>query len=473
MGYDPIFKAQPGPAAIQPAPSSNQSLTPTLTTPTSTANSAVFPSISHGYNAAGTGGYAPALSAGASSPGSSVEPYDYSAAIDPALEAAGAAPLTAAMTAAPTSYGGTQGFRPDLKGTLEDGSPYGVTASETHNQTGGATPIPATMAHHPDPFPYETGMFPAPLAHMGFPAKRIKIDDLFSVGGTVPPSDEHGPGLTPELLDDIKTIYLSTYAPAIDQLLDTKWFATTRGLSSLLGDAHVCETFASFLDRARLAFPDEDEHSHQITQSLEMALVWSLMGLCRTAAAGGVVDERLGTNGTTTTEVSPEDLIEAVDRMNVVEALLSAGVFDANPTRIQEADAGPHATVKVRESLFWRLMGEFVVSSTEEARGQTAKGTDEMLQAVRSMLDSRENRDIIYSMAIVRHVSRQQGEGHDDAGQDVEEGDHNDDEHDRGNQLLVARTFIEREMDMAGNVVFQRVCGMAVKSWEVLSSKRS
>ena len=84
MGYDPIFKAQPGPAAIQPAPSSAPSMQPT------SATASPYPPPPQGYMPAVTQPYAPSLTAGAASPGSSVEPYDYTAAIDPALEGAGA-----------------------------------------------------------------------------------------------------------------------------------------------------------------------------------------------------------------------------------------------------------------------------------------------------------------------------------------------------------------------------------------------
>ena len=42
---------------------------------------------------AGSQPYAPSLTAGATSPDSSVEPYDYSAAIDPALEGTGASQM--------------------------------------------------------------------------------------------------------------------------------------------------------------------------------------------------------------------------------------------------------------------------------------------------------------------------------------------------------------------------------------------
>lgn len=81
----------------------------------------------------------PPLSAGVSSPSSSVEQYEYAAAIDPALETTGPNQLNVAVA----SYDGAQAFRQDLKGGLEDTGPYSPTASDSHNQKGGTFPIPA------------------------------------------------------------------------------------------------------------------------------------------------------------------------------------------------------------------------------------------------------------------------------------------------------------------------------------------
>ena len=89
-------------------------------------SSAAYPPGGYVPNVAGQ--YPPALSATASSPASSAEPYDYSSAIDPALETAGAMPATA--------YDGAPGTRPDLKRGLESGSPYSPNTSEAHHTRG-------------------------------------------------------------------------------------------------------------------------------------------------------------------------------------------------------------------------------------------------------------------------------------------------------------------------------------------------
>ena len=83
LGYDPIFKSQPGPPAIQPAPSSAPAMQAT------SATSSPYPPPPQGYVPASSQAYAPILSTGPSSPASSSEPFDYAAAIDPALDGSG------------------------------------------------------------------------------------------------------------------------------------------------------------------------------------------------------------------------------------------------------------------------------------------------------------------------------------------------------------------------------------------------
>ena len=109
LGYDPIFKSQPGPPSIQPALGATTSMQPNST------NSSPYPPPPQGYVPAGTQGYGPA---GTGSENSAVEPYDYSAAIDPALE------------------GGATAHMQNSKGNIGTGSPYPPNASDQHGHRG-------------------------------------------------------------------------------------------------------------------------------------------------------------------------------------------------------------------------------------------------------------------------------------------------------------------------------------------------
>lgn len=72
--------------------------------------------------------YAPTLSASGSSPGSSSEPFDYSTAIDPALDGGGNAQM--AIPAAP--FDGASDFKPGL----ENASSFPPSASDQQNHKG-------------------------------------------------------------------------------------------------------------------------------------------------------------------------------------------------------------------------------------------------------------------------------------------------------------------------------------------------
>ncbi|KAI9816385.1 MAG: hypothetical protein M1832_005052 [Thelocarpon impressellum] len=377
-----------------------------------------------GYVPPVAGGYPPALSATGSSPASSVEPYDYSSAIDPALEAAGPAHV-----AVPPPYDGSQGFRPDqLKQRgLGSASPYSSTASDTHNPR----------------------------------AKRIKIDDLLSVGGVVPPPltppSESAASLTPATLDGIKRFYSDHYALAIDDFLETRWFAT-RGLAWMLNDARLCEQIAALLERFRTAYAPEDVGAYALTQALETRVIWSLMCLCRAAAtsskaaadAGGELDAR---------DAHASGLNEAVRRLSVFEDLLSGAVVDTNVADLARLGSAQHDPAKLRELEFWRLMGRFLTLRDDEA--SSAKEMDDALAGCRNLLEGRENRDVIYSIAIARHVGQRVAEFPNALPEAA-----GDDEQDVRHKLLVAKDFVEKEAAGRGTtLVIQRLCGMATRAW--------
>ncbi|KAF4634345.1 hypothetical protein G7Y89_g3765 [Cudoniella acicularis] len=85
LGYDPLFKAQLGPAAIRPAPSFAPSQVPLVSTANPHGNQPQMLGAAYG---APTMSYDPALSAGVSSPGSATQQFDYTSMIDPALDSA-------------------------------------------------------------------------------------------------------------------------------------------------------------------------------------------------------------------------------------------------------------------------------------------------------------------------------------------------------------------------------------------------
>jgi hypothetical protein len=195
------------------------------------------------------------------------------------------------------------------------------------------------------------------------------------------------------------------------------------------------------------------------TQSLEASVVWSMMGLCR-----HVANTPNTTNGQASHPEVDDDVKDAAARLEVFEKLISGEYLDPEPELKTENTTNGTAfeeQLKYREREFWRLVSTFLTIRDDEA--SSAKEIDDTLGSCRSLLDSRENRDVIYSIAIARHVGQRMAEFPNNIQQPA-----SNDEQDARTKLYVAKKFIEDEANGKGtNQVIQRLCGMAMRSWTV------
>lgn len=387
LGYDPIFKAQPGPTAIQPAPSASPSMSGT---------SATAPSYPppHGYMPAGSQSYPPPPSAGANSPHSSTEPYnnDYSAAIDPALEAGGNGPV------------------------------HEENASD-HDR-----------------------------------AKRSKVDELLALRGVSPPAlGNISKPISAAILDQIKDIYLRAYAPGLDKFFETRWFQS-RGVSHLLSDTHLCEKMAALIQRFNIGTSHPSYFAETAaTHSLEATVIWNMMSLPRR-----VTEHPNAANGQVNYLETHDGVHDAAKRFEIFENLVLGQYLDSKPE--PDPETSRNGTVfeeqqKTRERDFWRYIHTFLTLRDDEA--SSAKEIDDTLAKCRMVLDSRENRDVIYSIVIARHLGARVAEFPNNLQQPT-----SNEEDSEKNKLFVAKGFIESEAGGKGtNQVIQRVCGMVVRSW--------
>lgn len=195
------------------------------------------------------------------------------------------------------------------------------------------------------------------------------------------------------------------------------------------------------------------------TKSLEASVVWSMMGLCR-----HVANTPNTTNGQASHPEVDDDVKDAAARLEVFEKLISGEYLDPEPELKTENTTNGTAfeeQLKYREREFWRLVSTFLTIRDDEA--SSAKEIDDTLGSCRSLLDSRENRDVVYSIAIARHVGQRMAEFPNNIQQPA-----SNDEQDARTKLYVAKKFIEDEANGKGtNQVIQRLCGMAMRSWTV------
>jgi len=378
LGYDPIFKQQPGPAAIQPAPSS----APAQASAVATANPYGHqPQMLHSYGPASMP-YDPALSAGAST--SAGQHFDYSSAIDPALEAAAPPPA----------------------------------AANFHNT---------------------------------IPAKR-SINDLLAIGGAPSPADPTPTDVSqsPNTLEEAKHLYYSIYAPGLENFLESKWFSV-KGIQKLLADKSLLDQFGTLLLQFSKTTPS-DQAQIAYTASVEARVVWALACMVKAGAADaeGVKEEQKSVIPAT------DDAVEANHRLTIFEVLLTGKVAEGNPLTAPVPGSADHH--RLRELEFWYTLANFVCLSDEDP--SSSKEVNETLGTLRNLLDGRENRDVLYSIAVIRAYAQRVPE-YTPSGTPL-----HFDESDPRSKLLVAKKFISDEASGAGTTnVIRRLCELATRTW--------
>ncbi|RFU35996.1 hypothetical protein B7463_g380, partial [Scytalidium lignicola] len=446
LGYDPIFKQQPGPAAIQPAPSSAPPQAPIVATANPYGNQPQMLQSGYGAPVTNMGYVEPALSAGVSSPGSATQTYDYTSAIDPALEAAAPAPTAASSNqfqAATTP--GMPTFREDLKREMQSASPFSSGASDTPHLRGGASSfLPPSASSSGENVAYTTT-----------PAKR-SINELLALGGPAPPPLPANSDITqsPSTIDEAKHLFYSIYAPGLENFLETKWFQI-KGVSKLLSDKSLLEQFAQLLEqfaKSQNVDPRQvDPRQLAYTATVEARVVWALACMVRQSAS-----ETNGVKSESAPAIPAADnAVEAGHRLTVFEKLLTNSVAEANPLTKPIPTADHH---KLRELEFWYTLGNFVAIKEDDPG--SAKQTDDTLAILRNLLDGRENRDVLYSIAVVRAIGPRVTE-YAPGEQPV-----HFDESDNRSKVIVAKKFVQDEAQGAGTTnVIRRLCELAARSW--------
>jgi hypothetical protein len=389
-------------------------------------------------------GYEPALSAGVSSPGSASQQFDYSSAIDPALEAV-VPPTANNANQFQQSPSGMPNFREDLKRELQSASPYSSGASDSPHIRGGASSFispSSSQFSHPEEF----------STAYANPAKRIKMDDLLAYGGSFPPplpANSSNPLSSPEMLDEIKHLYHSIYSPGLENFLETKWFSV-KGVGRLLGDNRLLEQFAILLNQFGKTQAN-DEPGMVYAAGVEARVVWALAGMVRAAGVDSA-------NGVKTESLIPanDDAVEAGHRLTVFENLVTGTTATHNPLTNAVPGSGDHH--RLRELDFWYHLARFTTLRDDEA--SSAKDIDDTMSILRNLLDGRENRDVLYSIAVVRSLSPRVAE------YSEHERPLHLDETDQRSKLAVAKRFVKDEADGAGTTnVIRRLCELAVRSW--------
>lgn len=287
------------------------------------------------------------------------------------------------------------------------------------------------------------------LADLTSIASKFSIDELLAMGGPAPELSADQSGVqNPQIIDEQKHLYHSIYSVGLENFLESKWFPI-KGVARLLADKDLMIQFGNLLQRlANTRGDDSDEMA--VTSGVEARLVWALACMVRSA-----VKSETDASTTVSNEPSNDDVLNAKLRLDIFENLLCGEVAEANPLPEPSPGLVPY---RVRECQFWYNLGRFV-SINPDGPGAIEK-IDEVLTTLRNLLDGRENRDVLYSIAIVRVL-----------GARIAEYTEQDtplhlDENDQRSRLLVAKKFIEDEARGNGTTnVIRRLCELAVRTW--------
>lgn len=420
LGYDPIFKQQQGPAAIQPAPSTQQ---PPAPPPASVPAPAVASSGPHPYQTS----YPPPLPSNiVPEPVPSTAPqiiktepsYDYSTAIDPALQAS------------------------DITGTRAPRYHQNNTATSTgqgigdSNDLRGGTPSSSTLSALSQPQSREIMS-----THTISPAKKMKVDELLALGDTPPQASTAPP--SPEMLTEITKLYNEVYSPGLSLFFETRWYdfakprtMTTNPAAAMLhNNQSLVSLFTSFIQTISKI---ESTNSEDMISSghLESSVIWALACLPLSIPF---------TQCQQHPQFAPaeDDLEEARGRLQVFEALLSGETLAVNP--LSPPPTGNIHPLQRNELQFWYQLATYLLQENASALPASVSRREGCLAVMRDLLDGRENRDVLYSIAVLREYT-----AHWDALYSEQNVPSHLEESDSRSKLAVATRFIRDESKVTG-----------------------
>lgn len=235
---------------------------------------------------------------------------------------------------------------------------------------------------------------------------------------------------------DVENLYRLHYAAGLDKFFETTWYSS-RGPAHLRQDTLLLD----FVAQCEEQFRNPDADQMQGLPSLEARLVWQLAIMPRS-----------------TSNYDPL-AVDLLPRIDIIENLLTGHHLPYDrvppaPTHAQQADA-----VKYNEVYFWHQLGSLTSYRDDGEEPLTIQAINDALDTMRSILGVMENRDVLYSIAILRYIG-----GRMDGFDPRQQLPASDDSNDNMTKLEVARRHVEFEDQKGTTQVIQRICGMAMRS---------
>lgn len=262
--------------------------------------------------------------------------------------------------------------------------------------------------------------------------RKMRIHEIIDQLGPSPPPQQiiHNE----ETFSNITKVYHEMYATGLSAFFETTWYYFgENGKMSFPRDPRLVEQMATFL-KILEAVKANDHAQMAYSGILETRLVWELaQTVYRTPEAPS--------SGMRMSLPAEGDPGEARNRVKVVEALLCGDYLSTNPLSRPVTGAEPQ---RARQYDFWYSLADFVRIREHPESAQAFKERDDVLTRMRHLLDGRENRDVLYSIAVVRELSPSFGPSY-----AISLPQHPD-ETDPKSRLAVASKFILDESQVTG-----------------------
>ena len=290
----------------------------------------------------------------------------------------------------------------------------------------------------------------------------MKVDELVAIGGA-PPAPLSSP-LGGDTVNEIIRLYDEIYEPGLDLFFETQWYCfksenepgVLNPLSILRLNKRAMDTFGSFLSAVGDVKTTEPADMAYLGH-LETCLILELARLSYAAAA-------FTPPRPTSASIPPEDdITEARHRLQAFECLLAGETLLSNPLTPPpqpSATMGPNE-VRAREFEFWHQLAQYLLRDHSSPSEGHIGARQQCLSRMRSVLDGRENRDILYSMVVLREYTMQW-----DAADAEQTAPAHLNEKDPRSRLAVATKFIHDEASKIGTTnVVRRFAELAYRAY--------
>ncbi|KAI1819906.1 hypothetical protein F4861DRAFT_525187 [Xylaria intraflava] len=285
-------------------------------------------------------------------------------------------------------------------------------------------------------------------AYSGLSVRKMKVQELVAIGNAVAPSLDAP--LSQDKLLEVQDLYEQVYAPGLEKFFETEWYLKPYGTGALTSNPRVQEVLAAFLESLTTT-TTSDVAGMAYSANLEFRVVWELATLVCS------IEHNVGTNqGLPATD----DGNEARNRVTVFDTLLSGDFLDNNPLRAPLENPDNAIYHRNRELGFWHSLAEFLLIK-DQLNVDVTPQRNQILSQLRELLDGRENRDVLYSLAVIRTLTHK-------FPPDFETTlPPHLDESDPKSKLAVARKFIQDEARVTGGTtnVVRRFSELGVRAF--------